>query len=316
MGAMGQGSVALRASRGSGHSLDRDGASGRLQGLLEKELVETRQALADANREVAALRARAREEMREREELLTLVSHELRTPVTVIAGYNRLLLSGQVGALNAEQERFLRESTKSCQRLSGFIGELLETAVGPASHPQIQVAESPIEPTITAVLSSLRPLLDERQLRVELRLAPTGLRARIDCARIEQVLTNLLSNAIKYGRPGGCVEISTARACVEGLHFIEVAVEDDGPGVHPRDRDRIFEPYVRVDPDGGASGLGLGLAICRQIVEAHGGAITAAARPEGGSRFVFTLPAAATHAMSDAYGAPAAVADSRVGQEG
>jgi len=301
---------------GPAESVDREGVSDQLEDGLERQLEVTREALAAARSEIAALRERAREEMREREELLTLVSHELRTPVTVIAGYNRLLLSGQVGALNDEQERFLRESSRSCQRLNGFIAELLESAVGAASRPSVQLAASEVEPTIATALHFLRPLLDERRMRVDLCLSDAPLRARLDCARIEQVLTNLISNAIKYASPGSCVRVSTDEVWVEGRRFVEVAVEDEGPGVEARDRARIFEPYVRVDPDEGTPGLGLGLAICRRIVEAHGGAIRAEARPEGGSRFAFTLPALSANSISETAIPEPAEAARGAGREG
>ncbi|MCG8591821.1 MAG: hypothetical protein MJE66_21215, partial [Proteobacteria bacterium] len=92
---------------------------------LEAEVLSASRALHAANRELVALRERSREEASEREDLLTVVSHELRTPVTVILGYNKLLLSEQVGMLSEDQRRFLEESTKSCQRLNTFIENLL-----------------------------------------------------------------------------------------------------------------------------------------------------------------------------------------------
>ena len=95
---------------------------------LESEVLRSGRQLHDANREVVALRERLRVETAEREELLTVVSHELRTPITVIAGFNRLLLAGSVGPLTDEQTHFLEESQKSCQRLNDFVANLLEAA--------------------------------------------------------------------------------------------------------------------------------------------------------------------------------------------
>ena len=176
---------------------------------LEEEMLRTSRALHDANRELAALRERHRREASEREQLLTVVSHELRTPVTVIAGYARLLLTEKVGPLNPEQRRFLHESAKSCQRLSSFIGNLLEAARDVSADGVLEVCETSLAPTIEGVVTFLKPLLEEHQLEIRLSLHRDGPRARFDPLRIEQVLTNLLGNAIKYARAGGTIEIST-----------------------------------------------------------------------------------------------------------
>jgi len=258
---------------------------------VEEENLRLARAASEASREAAELRERLRREAAEREELLTVVSHELRTPVTVISGYNRLLLSEQVGPLTEEQRRFLSESNKSCQRLNAFIANLLEAAREVGGEGALEVCERPLRPTLESVAAFLKPLLEERALRIELRSPPDGSLARFDPLRVEQVLTNLIGNAIKYARPGGAIEVAT-RSLREGARrMVEVSVADDGPGIPAADRDRIFEPYVRVGEGRGAGGLGLGLAICRRIVEAHGGTIRVEERPQGGSRFVFTLPA-------------------------
>jgi signal transduction histidine kinase len=112
--------------------------------------------------------------------------------------------------------------------------------------------------------------------------------------RVEQVLTNLIENAIKHAPPGGVIEVASRRLppTHEGRPFVEVAVSDEGPGVSEADRERIFEAYVQACEQSRAGGLGLGLAVCKRLVEAHGGSIAVTERPGGGSRFVFTLPAA------------------------
>lgn len=259
---------------------------------LEEETLHLARAASEASREAVELRERLRREGAQREELLTVVSHELRTPATVISGYNRLLLSEQVGPLTEEQRRFLAESNKSCQRLNAFIANLLEAAREVGGQGALEVCERPLRATLESVAGFLKPLLEERGLRLELACPPDGSLARFDPLRVEQVLTNLIGNAIKYARPGGTIEVATRPLREGARRLVEVTVSDDGPGVPAADRERIFEPYVRVGEGRGAGGLGLGLAICRRIVEAHGGTIRAEERPEGGSRVVFTLPAA------------------------
>lgn len=259
---------------------------------LESEVLRSGRALHDANRELAALRERLRSESAEREELLTVVSHELRTPCTVIQGYNRLLLSGRFGAITDKQRHFLEESQKSCQRLNAFIGNLLEKARQVLAVGPLEVAEAPLAPLVEGVVRHLTPLLEEHRLRAQLALAPETPRARFDPPRVEQVLVNLIGNALKFAPAGSVVEIRSRAVEQGGRRFAEITVADAGPGVAPGDRERIFEPYVQAGESRKAGGLGLGLAICKRIVEAHGGRIVVEPRAGGGSCFLFTLPAA------------------------
>jgi signal transduction histidine kinase len=243
-----------------------------------------------AQRDLGELQARVEREAKERDELLSVVSHELQTPLTVIAGFTRLLLAEQVGPLNAEQRHFLSECARSCQRLSRFLRSLVEASGDVAASPALAPKEDALGPVIESVVELLRPLAQERGQRLDVAHAAEADRARFDPTRIEQVLLNLIGNALKYGRPGGRVQVVTRRFRAGGRAFVEVAVVDDGPGVPEPDRERIFEPYVRGHQVDGA-GLGLGLAICRRIVEAHGGGIGVSDAPGGGSAFAFTLPA-------------------------
>ena len=258
---------------------------------LESEVLRCGRALHDANRELVALRERQRHEVADREQLLTVVSHELRTPCTVIAGFNRMLLSERFGSLTERQRHFLEESQKSCQRLNSFIGNLLESAREGLSVGPLEVAEAPLAPLLESVAALFEPLLREHEQRIEV-LDPATLRARFDPPRVEQVLTNLIGNALKFAPPASTIEIAVRALGTEGRDFVEISVSDRGPGVEARDRERIFEPYVQAHPGSRAGGLGLGLAICKRIVEAHGGAIRVEEPPGGGSRFAFTLPAA------------------------
>ena len=176
-----------------------------------------------------------------------------------------------------------------------FIGNLLEAARDISAEGVLEVCETSLAPTIEGVATFLKPLLEEHQLTIRLALDPEDPRARFDPLRIEQVLTNLLGNAIKYAREGGTIEIST-RSVTYGpaqRAGVQVCVADNGPGVSPEDRERIFEPYVRAGEASRAGGLGLGLAICKRIIEAHGGEIRVTDRAAGeGALFLFALPAA------------------------
>jgi signal transduction histidine kinase len=270
--------------------------------VLERELLRASQELALSNRELASARERLKHERAEREELLSVVSHELRTPVTVIGGYNRLLLAGEVGPLNEEQRRFLQESGKSCQRLDDFIGNLLEASRVSRGDEVLELGTGPVAPVVESVAAMFRPLLEEHRFTLVLDLDPEA-RARFDRLRVEQILTNLVGNAVKYARPGGTIEVA-ARALPEPSEpgerrFVEIAVSDDGPGVAAQDRERIFEAYVQAGEESRAGGLGLGLAICRSLVESHGGRIDVGEADAGGARFTFTLPAVGAIAQAE-----------------
>lgn len=257
---------------------------------LERELHRMGRELAQANREREALQERLRSERSEREELLSVVSHELRTPVTVIGGYNRLLLAEEVGPLSEDQRRFLEESRKSCERLNLFIGNLIDASRAEKGAHVLELQTGPVAPVLEGVAAMFRPMLEERGMTLSIA---AGGGARFDRIRLEQILSNLVGNAIKFGAKGGHIALSAGPARPKGgRRFLEVAVCDDGPGVAPDDRERIFEPYVQARDESRAGGLGLGLAICRRLVEAHGGEIRVSERDGGGSRFSFTLPAA------------------------
>jgi len=267
----------------------------RVRGL-EEETLELGRKLHIQNREVESLRERLRYEHADREHLLQVVSHELRTPITFINGYNRLLLSEEVGPLTSEQRRFLEESTKGCHRLSAFVGNLLEASREAQGGEILEISTGSVEPVLESVAHLFEQMLSEHDVRLSVTAESADLAASFDRLRVEQVLTNLLTNALKYTRRGGAIELS-----VRGLppedgenEFIEVAVADDGPGVEPEDRERIFEPYVQAGEESRGGGLGLGLSICKRLVEAHGGKIAVGKRPGGGASFTFTLPRAAS----------------------
>ena len=277
-------------------------------------------ALLDASRDLFHARGEAQtvrrafeEAVAERRELVGVVCHELRTPITVIRGYAKLLLSGAVGPLNDEQRRFIEESAKSCGRLDGFVEQLLRAASEErAALDEPVLADASLAPVLDGVVEYLRPVLEERGVRVELELDPAALWARFDASRIEQVVANLVGNGLEHATDGAVLRIHTGPArddatdSNDGASWVEVGVSDLGPGVAESDRHRIFEPYVRRSSADCERGLGLGLSICRRIVEAHGGQIWVrpAAAPDGsrsaGSCFVFTLPAATPEVESPA----------------
>ncbi len=260
---------------------------------LEGELLQASQELSRLHRELESARERMRRENAERQELLDGVSHELRTPLTVIGGYLRLLLGSDVGPLNAAQHKFLEESRKSCQRLEAFLANMLASSGRSGAGEVLELGRAPLPPVIDAVAAMFQPLLAERGLSISVALDSEAGEARFDPSRIEQVLTNLVGNAVKFTRACGSIQIAT-RAFTKPENawvrrWVEISVSDDGTGIAPEDRERVFEPYVQLERRAG--GIGLGLAICRRLVEAHGGEISIGEREGGGCRVSFTLPA-------------------------
>ena len=259
---------------------------------LQEELLHAGRELSRLHRDLEAQRERLRRERAERQELIGVVSHELRTPVTVIGGYHRLLMGEEAGPLTPEQRKFLEESYRSCRRLDGFIGNLLEASRRDDGGEVLELGLAPLAPCIEAVGEMLGRSLVDRRLSLALDLEP-DLEARFDPLRVEQVLTNLLNNAMRFAGKGGSVWVRARGFERPGewvQRWAEICVSDDGPGVPEADRERVFEPYVRGAAERSTAGLGLGLAICRRLVEAHGGEISLSERPGGGCAVRFTLP--------------------------
>jgi len=260
---------------------------------LEYEILTLSRQLHERNREVAALEDRIRNERTDREEMLGVVSHELRTPLTIVGGYNRLLLSGEVGPLTDDQRRYLEESSEACRRVNDFITRLLEAPAAHADGAFLEISRQALGDVIRTEARGLTPLLSDRDLAIAIAVAPEADVAQFDRGRIGQVIRNLLENAIKYAPAGSSIEIQTQRieaATASDRDAVEVAVSDRGPGIDEADRERIFEAYVRAANARSEEGYGLGLAVCRRLIEAHGGSIAVTNRVGGGSRFAFSLP--------------------------
>jgi signal transduction histidine kinase len=236
---------------------------------LEQELVEQAEARAD---------------------LVHLVSHELRTPITVISGFSRLLESEQHGVLNDEQRRFVREGLRACRRLDEFVEDLIESRPDEKTPFAVILRPGDLHETIEGQLESLLPMLEGRGAKVVIELRAAISKTQFDDRRIEQVVNNLMTNAIRYGCASGVIRVGTIDTSIGNAPAIAVSVEDEGPGIPVEDRERLFAPFVRGTKVGISRGLGIGLAICRRIIEAHHGQIYVEDGAQGGARFVFVLP--------------------------
>ena len=222
-----------------------------------------------------------------RQEFVANVSHELRTPLSLIKGAAETLLDGAKTDPVA-LERLLSIIDRHADRLTLLIDDLLLLAKLDSGRVVMNLQPSPLRLAVQEVIEDLAPKAKAREMEL-LNMLPTGLIAKADPDRLRQVLSNLIDNAIKYGRPSGTVKISGQ--ALNGK-FVEVCVQDDGPGIPPEARARVFERFYRVDKARSREqgGTGLGLAIVKHVVQAHGGDVRAESEPGRGAAFYFTLP--------------------------
>jgi two-component system sensor histidine kinase KdpD len=229
---------------------------------------------------------------RMRNALLSTVSHDLRTPLATITGAASLLVDGGEQLASDQRHKLAESILDETDRLHRLVANLLDLTRLEGGAIQVQREWQPLDEVIGVVLQRL-----DRQLReypVEVHLADDLPPIPIDGLLIQQVLINLLDNAAKFSLAGTPIEL-----CAQTVgRDLEVTVADRGPGLPPEQMQRVFEKFYRVDGHARA-GSGIGLAICRGIIELHGGRITAENRPDGGALFRFTLPLGESH-----FGAP------------
>lgn len=250
---------------------------------------QNRATTAALEREVVALRRQIATRDRERDDFLAALGHEIFTPLAVIKGFTRLLLSEAGDPVTPEQRRFLETSGLSSDRLEVFVSDLLDATRNGYAEAELKREAADVAESIELVCASMFPLLETRDLVIETCVEADLPDVRFDRVRIEQVLTNLIANAIKFTKHGSVIRIEARRVVVSSETAVSIEVIDHGPGVRDEDRERIFAPYTRASSDFQAGGIGLGLAISRKIIRAHGGTIDVTREPGGGSRFGFTI---------------------------
>jgi PAS domain S-box-containing protein len=264
------------------HALQRERAA---RAEAEKLAHENARLYADAQ----MARANAEAANRAKDEFLSVLSHELRTPLTPILAWTRLLRGGRVGpdgmvrALEA-----IERNTKTQARL---IEDLLD--ISRIVSGKLQLERRPLElpDVVQAAVDSVRPALDAKGLVLELRIDPAAGPVLGDALRLQQVVWNLLSNAIKFTPVGGRIVVSLVRAGSEA----ELSVSDTGQGIGGEFMPHLFERFRQADSSSKRAhgGLGIGLAIVRNLTELHRGTVEAASEGEGkGARFTVRLPIA------------------------
>jgi two-component system sensor histidine kinase KdpD len=216
--------------------------------------------------------------------LLNAVSHDMRTPLASIKASAGSLRQHDVVWTDADRDEFAQAIEQQADRLDRIVANLLDLSRMEAGALRPQRALHDVGALVEDVLERLREQTARHAIQVSIDpdLPPVSL----DYVEIDQVLSNLVENAAKYASAGTPIEVSARRTGDD----VEIEVADRGPGVPPDALSRLFEPFFRARPSGGPSGLGLGLAVAKGLVEAHGGRIAVRDREGGGARFVFTLP--------------------------
>jgi two-component system sensor histidine kinase KdpD len=228
------------------------------------------------------------ESERLRNSLLSAISHDLRTPLAVLVGQADALALNEPGTSPAQRQEVATAIRQSAFRMNALVNNLLDMARLEAGAVQLNRAWLPLEEVVGAALASCAPSLAGRPVRV--RLSDDLPLLHLDAVLIERVLVNLLENAVKYTPAGSAIDISASTA----EHQVVVTLDDHGPGLPKGKEELVFEKFERGSKESATPGVGLGLAICRAIMQAHGGDIRGETRLRDGhvigARFMLFLP--------------------------
>lgn len=259
-------------------------ATGDIQGVItcgiditrlkntESQLIEQREAAEAANRSKTAF--------------LANMSHELRTPLNAIIGFSEMMAAGYLGTLTEKQQDYASNIQQSGEHLLRLVSDILDLSRLETGRLELQVEACDFEAVAATALAMVEP--QARQNDVALHLQAGEKTVRADRRALTQILVNLLGNAVKFNRPGGSVTIST----VAEAHVIRIRVTDTGIGMNEAESRAVMAPFHRIDAyrARNAGGAGLGLGICRSLIERHDGQLEIRSRPGHGTSVEVILP--------------------------
>jgi len=263
-----------------------------------RRLEEKSRQLEEATRELQRTNERLTELDRMKDDFVSTVSHELRTPLSSIRAFSEIL-QDDPDMDPQQRQRLSAIVVQETERLTRLVDQIMDFTKIEAGSYEWARDRLDLVAVVNEALEATSQLASNRDMRVTREVPGDPVPTIGDRDRILQVVINLLSNAIKYCEPGaGRVHLRLTRSATAAW----LAVEDNGPGIRPEERERIFEKFhqIRSATKGKPHGAGLGLAICKAIIEGHGGRIWVESRTGGGSRFIFTLPARGAQAESAA----------------
>ncbi|MBI3322549.1 MAG: CHASE domain-containing protein [Candidatus Omnitrophica bacterium] len=255
-----------------------------MRSLLE-DLASSKERVEEKTREVEAINRRLQEMAALKDEFVAKVSHELRTPLTSIKEGINLMMDGALGATTGDQQEFLRTMDGDIDRLTELINNMLDISKIESGRMRLVRRRVNITELIRATVRSYQPVAAGRKVAEQFQPVPDVF---IDSNRILQVLGNLFTNAVKYGQEGGQITFGVERKGASVL----VWIEDEGEGIAPVDLPKLFKKFSQVGRRDAARprGTGLGLAVCKELVELHGGKIEVQSELGKGSRFILHLP--------------------------
>ena len=257
-------------------------------------------------RNLLAAYLRLQEVNRQKTVFLASAAHELKTPLAVIKGYYDLLLSGSLGKLAEKQRDILQEAKESCERLVRLVSMFLNYSALESGKLVLHLRENDLRDCLSELVNRWQDAFQRKHVRLERQLDATLPMFKFDYQKVQQAVANLLDNALKHTPPGGSVTLAAAphfweRRVVEATpasdrrrqraprpNSVLVTVTDTGPGIAAEHHQEIFEDFVRVDRS--SSGMGLGLAIAKRLLQAHRGKIWVDSELRRGCTFTFLLP--------------------------
>src|SRR6201998_1683383 len=257
-------------------------------------------------RNLLAAYLKLQEVNRQKTVFLASAAHELKTPLAGIKGYYDLLLSSSLGKLTDKQRDILEESKESCERLVRLVSMFLNYSALESGKLVLQLRENDLRDCLDELSKRWQEAFQRKGVRLDTSFDPSIPNFRFDYQKVQQAAANLLDNALKHTPAGGSVtlramphfwerRVSEAIPAQERRRFrlprpnsVEVSVKDTGPGISPEHHQEIFEDFVRVDRN--TTGMGLGLAIAKRLVQAHRGKIWVESENKEGSKFTFLLP--------------------------
>lgn len=271
--------------------------------LTVQELLQEREI---TYRNLLAAYLKLQEVNRQKTVFLASAAHELKTPLAVIKGYYDLLLTGSLGRLSDKQRDILEESKDSCERLVRLVSMFLNYSALESGKLVLQLRENDLRDCLEDLAKRWSEAFQRKNVKLDMYFDPSIPAFKFDYQKVQQAAANLLDNSLKHTPGGGAVTLRAAphfweRRVAENApsqerrrfrlprpNSVEISVSDSGPGIAAEHHQEIFEDFVRVDRN--TSGMGLGLAIAKRLIQAHRGKIWVESEPRKGSTFTFLLP--------------------------